>query len=100
MRIALPHDLGKEEVRRRLRERTPELADHMPGGMAQVASEWPSEDRMNLSVAAMGQEVEGVIDIFEEKLVIDFELPRALAFLRPIIENAVRSNTQKLLEKK
>ena len=34
MRVAIPHDLGKAEVRRRLTSRTPDLAGFIPGGLA------------------------------------------------------------------
>jgi hypothetical protein len=100
MRVALPHDLGREEVRRRLRERSHEIADHIPGGLAQVRSQWPSEDLMQLEVDAMGQTVNGDIEIDDNQVVIEFDLPAALSFVRPLIEGAVRSNATKLLEKK
>ena len=57
MRIPIAHDLPKEEVRRRLRERMHELPAHMPGGAADMTTEWPSEDCMKMTVAAMGQTV-------------------------------------------
>ena len=38
MRVPIKHDLPKEEVRRRLRERMPELPQHMPGGAAEMTS--------------------------------------------------------------
>jgi hypothetical protein len=100
MRVALPHDLGREEVRRRLRERSHEIADHIPGGLAQVRSQWPSEDLMQLEVDAMGQTVNDDIEIDDNQVVIEFDLPAALSFVRPLIEGAVRSNATKLLEKK
>ena len=55
MRVPVKHNLPKEEVRRRLRERMPELPAHMPGGTADVTTEWPSEDCMKMTVGAMGQ---------------------------------------------
>lgn len=100
MRVALPHDLGREEVRRRLSERSHEIADHIPGGLAQVRSQWPSEDLMQLEVDAMGQTVKGDIEVHDNQVVIKFDLPAALSFFRPMIEGAVRSNATKLLEKK
>ncbi|MGH6787930.1 MAG: polyhydroxyalkanoic acid system family protein, partial [Novosphingobium sp.] len=69
MRIALPHDLGKDEVRRRLKGRAHEIADFIPGGMAEVEVAWPGEDRMALSVGAMGQTVASAIDIEERQVV-------------------------------
>ena len=34
MEVAIPHNLGREEVRNRLRTRSHTLADGIPGGMA------------------------------------------------------------------
>ena len=100
MRIALPHDLGREEVRRRLRERSHEIADHIPGGVASVGTAWQGEDQMQLTVNALGQKVVGDIEIFDQQLVLEVELPAALSFVKPVIEGAIRSNATKLLEKK
>ena len=54
MRVPIAHTLPKEEVRRRLRERSHEIANFIPGGMADVTTGWPNEDRMDLSVRARG----------------------------------------------
>ena len=43
MRVALPHDLDKATVRERLRSRSHEIADHIPGGMAEVTTRWVGE---------------------------------------------------------
>ncbi|MGH6786154.1 MAG: polyhydroxyalkanoic acid system family protein [Novosphingobium sp.] len=97
MRVALPHDLGKDEVRRRLRGRAHEIADFVPGGMADVAVAWPGEDRMTLSVGAMGQTVDGAIDIEEQAVVFTVTLPPALSFIEPMIKGAIEKKGRKLL---
>jgi hypothetical protein len=97
MRVPINHSLPKEEVRRRLRERSHELADHIPGGVAQVETGWQGEDRMSLSVGAMGQTVAGTVEIEESRVVIDIQLPAALSFMEPIVAGAVRDRGQKLL---
>ena len=98
MRVALPHDLGREEVRRRLKERTHEITDYIPGGMAEVEADWVEEDRMALQISAMSQTVTGHIDVYDEQVVFEIELPGMLSFVEPAIEKAIRSNGQKLLE--
>ena len=40
MRVPIAHTLPKEEVRRRLRERSHEIANFIPGGMADVTTGW------------------------------------------------------------
>ena len=97
MRVAIPHDLPRDEVTRRLRERSHEIADHMPGGVAQVVTDWPSEDQMNLNIQAMGQDLKGVVDVEDSQLVFEIALPMALSFLEPMISGAVKQQGQKML---
>lgn len=100
MRVPIAHDLPKEEVRRRLRERSHEIADFVPGGMADVSTGWPDEDRMTLSVKAMGQGIDGQVLIEEGQVVFEIALPPALSFIEPMVSGAIREQGQKLLEKK
>ena len=98
MRVAIPHQLGKDEVRHRLKSRSHEIADQIPGGMAQVTTAWPSEDRMAMNVQAMGQTLQGAVDIEEGQLVFEIDLPAALSFIEPMVEKAIRQQGQKLIE--
>lgn len=97
MQVAIPHQLGRDEVRRRLKSRSHELAGVIPGGMAEVDTAWPSEDRMSLSVQAMGQTVSGHIDIRDTEIEVQLLLPPALGFVQPVVEAAVRQQGHRLL---
>ncbi|WP_324262372.1 polyhydroxyalkanoic acid system family protein [Altererythrobacter sp. H2] len=99
MRVAIPHELDRAVVRERLKSRSHEIADHVPGGMAEVETSWPSEDRMAMTISAMGQKLTGGIDIGDTELVIDLELPGMLAFMEPMISGAIRQQGQKLIAK-
>ena len=55
--VELPHKLGKDEARRRIADNVHKLADHIPGGTADVKSGWDG-DVLNLSVSAMGATVD------------------------------------------
>jgi len=98
MRVALPHELGKDEVRRRLKERSHEIADYVPGGMAQVTTCWAGDDCMTLNVTTMGQSIDGRVEIEDDQVIFAVELPPALSFVRGMIEGAIRKNGTKLLE--
>ncbi len=99
MRVALPHSLGREELRRRMHEHGHEISDQFPAGMATVETEWPHEDRMNLHITAMGQQIEGGIDVGDDEVVIELDLPGMLGMMRGTIEGAVRKYGTKMLEK-
>ena len=100
MRVPIPHDLPKEEVRHRLSSRSHEIANFVPGGMAQVETAWPNEDTMTLAVRAMGQGINGRVLIEEHQVVFEVDLPPALAFVEPMVAGAIRQQGTKLLEHK
>lgn len=100
MRVPITHDLSKEEVRRRLRERSHEIADHIPGKVADVETGWTDEDHMTIAVQAMGQGIDGQVIIEDGRVVFEVNLPMALSFIEPLISSAVKDKGQKLLESK
>jgi hypothetical protein len=97
MEVAVPHNLGKDTVRERLRTRGHLIGENIPGGMAEVKTGWPSEDRMTMAVTAMGQTINAHVDIEEQQIVFHVDVPPALGFVQPIIEGAIRQQGQKLL---
>lgn len=100
MRVPIAHSLPKEEVRRRLSSRSHEIANFIPGGMADVTTSWPNEDTMNLGVRAMGQGIGGRVLIEEHQVVFEVALPPALAFVEPMVAGAIRQQGAKLLGNK
>lgn len=97
MRMTFPHSLGRDEVRRRIKEHEHEIADIAPGGMATVTTDWPSDDRMALHVTAMGKTIEGAVDISDSDLAFEFDLPMALSFVAPMLRSAIEPKARKLL---
>ena len=52
---------------------------------------------MALHITAMNQTVTGHIDVYEEQVVFEVQLPGMLSFVEPAIEKAIRNNGQKML---
>jgi hypothetical protein len=100
MRVPIPHNLPKEEVRRRLASRSHEIANFIPGSMADVTTRWPNEDTMALGVRALGQGIDGRVLIEDRQVVFEIELPPALSFVEPAVAGAIRQQGAKLLEHK
>ena len=99
IKVDLPHSLGRQEAKRRLQNGLGKLKDQIPGGSAEVESSW-QDDRMNLAVTAMGQQVRATLDV-EEKLVrLEVLLPPMLGFLAKPIEALLRRQGAELLEDK
>ena len=95
--VDIPHQLGREEARRRIASRTGELASRIPGGAAQVDSHWPSEDQLEMTVQAMGQTVRTRIQVEDARIRVALDLPPMLGFVSGIIEGAVREQGTKFL---
>ena len=96
--VDLPHKLGREEARRRIAGNVHKLSDHIPGGAADVKSNWVG-DQLNLDITAMGQTVAAQIDVQETKVRCRVMLPGLLALFAAPIEAALnRTGSDLLLE--
>ena len=97
MRVAVPHTLGKAEVRSRLTSRTPDLAGFIPGGFAKVEHTWIDDDTMRLTVGVMGQTIVSRLEVEDHQVVVNVDLPPQLSFVGGAIEGAIRDKATKLL---
>jgi len=94
--VDLPHNLGKDEARRRIANNIHKLQEHIPGG-AQVQSGWTG-DQLNLDVAAMGQSIAATIDVMESKVHLKVLLPPMLGMFSGMIQAALQKKGDVLLE--
>ena len=94
--VDLPHSLGREEARRRIADNVHRLTDHIPGG-AQVSSSWVG-DRLDLSIAAMGEQIVGALDVRDTKVHVKLALPGMLGMFGGVIAGALKSRGGLLLE--
>jgi len=94
--IDLPHNLGKDEARRRIANNIHKLQEHIPGGAA-VQSGWTG-DQLNLQVAAMGEAVNATIDVQETKVHLTVLLPGMLGMFSGIVQAALQKKGSVLLE--
>ena len=97
MRVTLPHDLTKEEVRHRMHKHADEIGSFFPPGLASVTTAWPSEDRMTITAVVMGQTIPGGVDVRENDVVIEMDLPLLFSVMKGPLEAAVKKEGQRLL---
>jgi len=97
MRVTLPHDLPREEVRRRMREHADEIAGFFPPGLARVTTSWRGEDRMDIAAEVMGFTIPGGVDVGEDHVVIEMDLPLLLGVMNGPLEAAVKKEGRRLL---
>ena len=94
--VDLPHNLGKDEARRRIANNVHKLEEHIPGG-ARVQSGW-SGDQLNLTVAAMGESINATIDVMENKVHLKVLLPGMLGMFSGMVQAALQKKGSVLLE--
>ena len=92
----LPHKLGRDEAHRRIANNVHKLKDHVPGGAAQVQSNWAG-DQLNLDITALGQKAAAQIDVEETKVRCKVMLPGMLALFAAPIEAALNAKGSDLL---
>ena len=96
IQVDLPHNLGKEEARRRIATNIHKLEQHIPGG-ANVQSGWAA-DQLNLDVHALGDSVKATIDVEETKVRVKVLLPGLLGMFAAPIQAMVQKKGDLLLE--
>ena len=94
--VDLPHNLGKDEARRRIANNIHKLEQQIPGG-ANVQSAW-NGDQLNLTIAAMGEVVNATIDVMDTKVNLKVLLPGMLGMFGGLVQAALQKKGGALLE--
>jgi hypothetical protein len=97
MRVTLPHDLTKDEVRRRMHKHAGEIGGFFPPGLAKVTTDWPNEDRMTITAVVMGQTIPGGVEVRDNDVVIEMDLPLLFSVMKGPLEAAVKKEGGRLL---
>jgi putative polyhydroxyalkanoic acid system protein len=100
--VSIPHALGKEEARRRIADGFGRMRQQMVGGVGVLMScqeRWEG-DRLHFEAGGLGQKVTGRLDVMAESVRIELDLPEMLAAIADKIVGRLKTEGQKLLEKK
>lgn len=98
--ITISHSLGREAARQRLQGGVGRIRDKLGGfGMRLVEEDWQG-DTLNFGVAALGQTVNGRIEIEDGLVRIEVMLPWMLAIFAEKLRVGVEKQGQILLEHK
>jgi hypothetical protein len=80
-----------------MRAHADEIADFFPPGLAKVTTGWPSEDRMSITAEVMGMTIPGGVDVGDDRVVIEMDLPMLLSVMKGPLEAAVKKEGRRLL---
>src|SRR5947199_4963378 len=96
--ISIPHRLGREEARRRLRHGLTRAATSVP--VLKVDEEKWDGDRMVFRVRALGQAAAGHVDVEEPHVRVEVTLPWLLQRFAEVAQAAIKKRGNLLLTKR
>ena len=97
--VSLPHSLGREEAKKRIQHGMGQAQASLGNGLATIDAPW-SGDRMDLRLAVMGQTVTGHIEVMDESVRLEVQLPWALRLFADKAKGVIESQGRLMLEKK
>jgi putative polyhydroxyalkanoate system protein len=96
--VLVPHRLGRQEARRRLDRGIGRLEDELGTILSGLDHHWQG-DTLNFTASAMWQRITGRIEVLDDAVRVEIELPWVMQFLRDTITKRVRGRSVALLEK-
>lgn len=97
--IEIPHRLGSAEARHRLQSGFGRIRDQAGLGGLVVDERWEG-NHLDFKAGAFGQQVSGRVDVKEEAVSIELDLPGSFAALGSLFRGRLTRAATLLLEKK
>lgn len=94
--VAIPHELGRAEARRRIAAGIGGLTKQI-GAIGEVTHAWEG-DTLKFSLLAIGQTVSGTVAVFEREVRLEVYLPGIFAMVANKIRDRLRDEGARLLE--
>ncbi|RFC62143.1 hypothetical protein DYI37_18055 [Fulvimarina endophytica] len=99
IKVDIPHKLGRAAARQRIDEGFARLRQDLMGGMVKFEDTW-TNDHLDFRARVMGQSVTGRLDILDDHVHVEVDLPMFLASIAEKLKGRLRKEGQVLLEKK
>ncbi len=96
--VTIPHRLGKQEAVRRLKDGFSYVRSNFGEGLVVVKDEWAG-DHLDFRASLLGQTTTGTVDVDEDHVRLEVQLPWVLALLADKAKSLVRRQGQLMLEK-
>jgi hypothetical protein len=96
--VSIPHRLGREEARRRLKDGLTRAAANVP--VLKVDEERWDGDRMIFRVRALGQAAAGHVDVEDDHVRVEVTLPWLLQRFAEVAQSAIKNRGRLLLTKR
>ncbi|NNM70912.1 polyhydroxyalkanoic acid system family protein [Enterovirga aerilata] len=97
--VEIPHQLGREEARRRLETGIGQLKTKFGQHVSSVDESWTG-DHLDVTIRALGQGITAGLDVEADHVRLEVQLPWMLAMLAEKAKGFIRKEGKLLLEKK
>ena len=97
--VSIPHRLGREEAARRIKSGLTAARPNYSALLTNHAETW-SGDRLAINRSAHGQSAVGFIDVADDHVRLEVQLPWLLAVVAEKLTPAIRKEGTLMLEKK
>jgi hypothetical protein len=97
--VSIPHRLGRDEARSRLKSGAERLQSQFGGHIAQLQQTW-TDYRADFAFTAMSQSITGRLNVEESAIKLSVDVPWMLAVLADKIRAKIETEGRKLLERK
>lgn len=96
--VSIPHRLGREEAKRRLDSGIGGIRPELGALVSALDYSW-QEDRLNFRASAMWQTITGGIEVLDDAVRVEIDLPWMMRLLGDTIMKQVRGRGIAMLEK-
>lgn len=97
--LSIPHSLGRVEAKRRLVDGMGDVRSRLGAVATSIDDHW-TDDRLTFRVVAMAQTIAGHIDVLDDRVDMEVQLPWAIGLLAEKIKNKVTRHGTLMLERK
>jgi hypothetical protein len=97
--VTIPHKHGRHEAKARIQGGIGQVKAQLAPFVSSMEDSW-REDQMQFRVTAMGQNVSGRIDVMDEAVRVEVDLPWMLRLLGQKLQSRIAKQGTLMLEKK
>jgi hypothetical protein len=97
--VSIPHHLGKDKALRRMKGGLGRVRTSFAAHLNVLEETW-TDDHLAFRVSALGQVAGGTIDVAEDHVRLEVQLPWLLAMLAEKAQTLIQRQGQIMLEKK
>ena len=97
--VTIPHQLSRAEAKARIQSGLGQVRQQLSPFVGSIKERW-TEDRMEFRLTPLGQNVSGRIDVMEEAVQVEVELPWMLRLIAEKLQRRIGKEGKLMLEPK